>query len=187
MAPILILFGISGVGKTTAARRISARYPQVLTFQASSLLKSALAQSGEALRTAAHDQIAANQTVLAGALDAARSESMDRPVMLDAHSVIDNDRTLVPLPLETFSPLRPEGIAVLTADPEMIAERRSAGERIRPARSTAELTQHQAQALAVAKSHALALGVPFASFDTEDEDGLRRFVAAVLRLPACPH
>lgn len=144
---------------------------------------SALAQSGEALRTAAHDQIATNQTALAGALKVAWHRSEDRPVILDAHCVIDNDKTLVALPLEIFAPLRPEGVAVLTAAPGVIAERRRVGARIRPARSEGELAEHQAKALAVARSHASALGVPFAAFDTEDTEGLLRFVAPILRLP----
>lgn len=161
LAPTLILFGVSGVGKTTAATRMLERFPAWLHFQASTLLRSALNQSGESLRTAEPKQIASNQHALAAALAGARASFPGRPVIIDAHSVIDNDETLVPLPLETFSALQPIAIAFLAAPAEEISRRRKLDPRGRPSRNAKQISAYQDLAEVVARDHARTLGVPF--------------------------
>ncbi|CAN7642485.1 AAA family ATPase [Phenylobacterium sp. LjRoot219] len=180
--PTLIIFGISGVGKTTAAQAMLDRFAGLRHFQASSLLKAAHAQSGEELRTAPAERIAENQTVLSRALADARSGSPGAPAILDAHSVIDNDRGLVDLPLQTFAALEPDAIAFLRADPNAIVARRLSDARHRPARSAAQLAAYQDRAEMVAAAHARALGIPFQVVEGGDHETLARFLADALHL-----
>uniref|UniRef100_B0SXW9 Adenylate kinase-like protein n=1 Tax=Caulobacter sp. (strain K31) TaxID=366602 RepID=B0SXW9_CAUSK len=181
-ASTLILFGISGVGKTTASRRILTRFPGILHFQASTLLKAVLSQSGEALRTASPAQIASNQRELAEALRRERAGDPCAPALLDAHSVIDNDATLVELPFEIFAPIRPVAIAFLRADPDIIRCRRQNDGRARPARTNDQLAAHQHQALEAARRHASALQIPFAVVDSDAPEALLDFVKLHLNL-----
>jgi len=63
-----ILFGLSGVGKTTMGRKVIGLDAGIAHLSASDLLKAAHSQSGEELRTAQQDRLVANQLVLKDAL-----------------------------------------------------------------------------------------------------------------------
>lgn len=172
----LILFGVSGVGKTTAAQAAMRRFPDLLHFQASTLLKAALAQSGEALRTADASRIASNQTGLYDALCEARSLHLGRPALLDAHSVIDNDVELVDISLEVFAAIQPAAIALLLAPPATLLRRRLEDQRARPERSLEELERYQRRSEDAARGFAISLNVPFAAFDTDDQAELMDYI-----------
>lgn len=160
--PIVVaMFGLSGVGKGWIARQVCARHPMVLHLEASALLRAALNQSGEALRTAAEDVMADNQRRLAAAFASARAAEPDRPVLFDGHSVIDNDAGLVDIPAAVIAPLRPDHIVFVADTGAAIASRRAADTRHRPLRTADDLGQHQARALAMAESYAVTLSVPF--------------------------
>lgn len=177
----LILFGISGVGKTTAAEALIRRVDGLQYFEASALLKSAHGQSGEILRTASPDRIAENQLALADALRQARRSLAGAPAIIAAHSVIDNDQTLVDLPLAIFAAIDPTAIAFLWSTPETIAARRAADTRERPIRSVQQLAEYQTRAEAVASAHAQALEVPFEPIEASDHEALVSFTVRTLR------
>ena len=151
----VLLFGVSGVGKSTAAEKLTRLLPELLHFQASTLLREALATSGENLRTAKPRKIAENQNALANALTDARRPHPKRPVLVDAHSVIDNDEALIPLPLESFAALQPSIIAFLKAAPADIQRQRLTDSRERPKRTIAQIAAYQEFALEVARRLAI--------------------------------
>ena len=111
------LFGLSGVGKTRFASELVAREPRILHLQASALLRKASGLLDEELRTADRDAMHANQKALADALQEARAGRRERPVLIDAHSVIDNDVDLLDVPFEAIRPLGIGHYLFVRADP----------------------------------------------------------------------
>jgi adenylate kinase len=136
----MVVFGISGVGKTTACHRYVLHHPEVLHLKASELLRDALKVDPENLRTQSSAGIIKNQDRLAQALQDRLTESGLENFVLDAHSFIDNDGDLVSIPTATIASLKPTGLILLEATPEEIAARRLlSGDRKRPQRSIEEL------------------------------------------------
>jgi len=166
--PVVGLFGISGVGKTRFASALVELTPEVLHLQASALLRQANGLGNEALRTANRDQLVANQSALALATEQARSGQRERPLLIDAHSVIDNDVELVDVPFEAIQPLNIETYIFLRASPASIIQRRAASTRSRPLRSADELAEHQSRALVVCREYADRSGRPLVIIDVPD-------------------
>lgn len=166
--PVVGLFGLSGVGKTRYAQEVVARQPSVLHLQASDLLRRASGLNNEDLRTAQRDRLVANQDTLAAALYEARAGRRDRPVLIDAHSVIDNDVELVDVPFEAVEPLFIDAFVFLRADPELIVARRSRSDRVRPHRSAEALAEHQRRALDVCGQYASRSGAPLTIVEVMD-------------------
>jgi adenylate kinase len=162
MGQCVLVFGVSGVGKTHACADYAARHPDTLFVSASSLLKAATAASGEALRTASAAQIRRNQARLAGALAAFRAGREALPVLIDAHGVIDNDSAFVRIPLSAIRSLSPDRLILLEAAPAMIAERRAADARSRPQRPIEAIVREIAAERAAVKSYARALDLNLA-------------------------
>lgn len=162
------LFGLSGVGKTRYAQDVVARVPRVLHLQASELLRRASGLCDEELRTAQRDRLVANQDALASALEEARSGQRDRPVLIDAHSVIDNDVELVDVPFQAIRPLGIDAFVFLRADPGLIVVRRSRSDRHRPYRSADTLAEHQHRALDACMVYATRSGAPLTIVDAVD-------------------
>lgn len=177
--PTVVVFGISGVGKSTACQRYLDAHPEWMHFSASDLLKAAHSQSGEQLRTAASDTIKQNQLALGEELDRRRGLQPNRPILVDAHSVIDNDKTLTIIPAETIASLKPLGLIFLAAPVEVIVERRARGDRVRPARTVIELENHQAEALSATREYASALALPIFVLEAGDDAA---FAAALLEI-----
>lgn len=159
--PRVGLFGISGVGKSHLGRRIVAARPNVLHLVASALLKDAHQATGENLRTASADAVARNQNALREMVDRAAARRPLDPIVLDAHSVIDNDAGLVPVPYGAIGPIGLSAFLFLRDDPALIVERRRDPSRQRPDRSAAELAAQQDLAQAFCADFARLGGVSF--------------------------
>lgn len=166
--PVVGLFGLSGVGKTKYAQEVVARDPRVLHLQASELLRRASGLDDEELRTARRDRLVANQGALAAALEEARAGRRDRPVLIDAHSVIDNDVELVNVPFEAIDPLGIDAFVFLRAEPELIVARRLRSDRLRPYRSAETLAEHQRRALDACGEYAARSGAPLTIVEAVD-------------------
>lgn len=165
MGKCVLVFGVSGVGKTHACADYSARHPNTLFVSASSLLKAATAASGEALRTASAAQIRRNQARLADALAAYRAGRETMPILIDAHGVIDNDSEFVRIPLSAIRSLAPDQLILLEAEPALVAERRAADTRSRPHRPIEAIVREIAAERAAVKSYARALDLNLAIGD----------------------
>lgn len=179
-APLIALLGISGVGKSHLARLLLRTRPDLLRLSASSLLKSRLHTTGERLRTASGPAVASNQFALVDALAAAREGAWDRPVILEAHAVIDNDRELVDVPLQVMEAMGVSGILSLVAQPDTILARRAHDHRLRPERTALELTAQQERSRSMARHYAVGLNVPIAEVDSADVASSLQFVDHVL-------
>lgn len=166
--PVAGLFGISGVGKTWLGSGLVAAMPNILHLQASTLLRQAHGITDEALRTSSAKDLRSNQVALALAMRDARLGQQNRPVLIDAHSVIDNDKGLVWIPYEAIEPLCIGHYLFLSADPETIAHRRACSDRVRPIRSVEVLRDQQQQALAACKDYAQQSGAPLTVLESTD-------------------
>lgn len=162
MSRCVLVFGVSGVGKTYACADYSARHPDTLFVSASSLLKTATADSDEALRTASPDKIRNNQALLAGALAAFRAGREALPILIDAHGVIDNDSEFVRIPLSAVRSLSPDRLILLEAAPALVAQRRAADVRLRPQRPIEAIIREIAAEREAVKSYAHALDLDLA-------------------------
>ncbi|WP_295174299.1 AAA family ATPase [uncultured Brevundimonas sp.] len=174
---VSILFGLSGVGKTTMGRRVIDQETGIYHVSASDLLKAAHSQTGEELRTAQQDRLVENQQVLASALSEWPFPAGTRHILLDAHSVIDNDKVLVDIPVDAIASLKPSRLIFLTDDPAAIATRRLSGDRPRPVRTTSELNEHQERSLTVCRGYSEEMGVSLVVVKSGDLAGFRAALA----------
>lgn len=167
-APLILIFGISGSGKSHLAKKLTRARPAILRLTASSLLKSWFHTTGERLRTAQQDTVVANQSALRDALANARKDDWERPVILEAHAVIDNDEGLVDVPFDTFRGLGVSYVLSVLAPVDVIAERRKKDQRHRPERGPGELNDQQIRSLSASRLIAEELNVPFAVINSDD-------------------
>ncbi|WP_422395322.1 ATP-binding protein [Methylobacterium bullatum] len=156
----IIVFGLSGVGKSTTCQQFVARHPRYTHISASRLLKDATGAHGEELRVTAESTIQSNQGRIGYALDLHRLKLNGRPIVVDAHSVIDNDQMLVPVPTQAIASMRPDAMVFLEEEPEIILQRRLKDLRQRPVRTSEELKQQQCVAKKTVIDYSNSLGIP---------------------------
>lgn len=175
-APVIGLFGISGSGKTHLARSIVKIRPEMLRISASTLLKSAHRSTGEILRTADAERVVDNQNALPRALRKWRDTHERRPILLEAHALIDNDRELVEVPFEVLRTIGLAAILSIEADPAEIAARRRQDDRERPVRTIDELQRQQTRSLELTRSLSQRLDIPFQRMSSRDLSAAVRFI-----------
>ena len=177
----ILVFGVSGVGKSWLCRQASevmgARH-----ISGSELIRvgkervTAQSVSQDSLRT---DQVIDNQTLLLDGYRAFRSQSQGL-ILFDGHNVIDTDAGLVRIPPEVILALEPAAIAVITADPMMIVERRTADTtRARPGRSLGELAAYQALCVSTGMEQAGMMEIPFRTIASGDTKNFLAFARTV--------
>lgn len=164
----LLVFGISGVGKTASCEAFIVSHPEFFYVRASALLTEALATTAETLRTGSARQIEKNQAVLGERLGRLRANQPARSVLVDVHAVIDNDVELVKIPLTTIESLEPDGLILLEAQPEIVAARRKNDLRSRPERSVNDLDRELAAERAAVTEFGAALRLPVEIADVPD-------------------
>lgn len=174
------MLGISGVGKSHLTRAIAKALPSAIRLTASSLLRKELHTTGEKLRTAEGGDVRNNQALLVSALKAERRGRWDRPVLLEAHTFIDNDRELVDVPTDVMRDLDVAGILVLEAPASEISRRRLNDKRKRPRRSVSEIEHQQAHSSAIARKYAAELDIPLKFVKSGDKLAATEFIEQVL-------
>lgn len=176
--PCTLVFGVSGVGKTSACEAFCARHTNTLFVSASSLLESVKRMSAEALRTAAAQDIIDNQEVLGRALAAFRQGRETRPVLIDAHGVIDNDHELVRVPVSAIRALDPDRLVLIEAPPRVIAQRRAGATRPRPLRNEDALVREMTAEREVVMAFADELGLDLRIGDLSDDVTLDQLLSS---------
>ncbi|WP_158304373.1 ATP-binding protein [Beijerinckia indica] len=156
----LLLFGVSGVGKTTACRSYTLRHANVLCLNAGSLLSAASHCEANELRSSSSDAIIRRQFFLADALDRQLRGCNAELVIIDGHAIIDNNRELVRVPVEVVQSLKPHGLLLLEASVSDIFHRRLERKQC-PYRSELELSLEMEQERQAVESYANELGLPF--------------------------
>lgn len=167
---LILVFGISGVGKTTLCTGIVRDKPGIFRFSASELLRSATNETSEYLRTSSPDQISENQNLIRQQLLARVPDDYDGIVLLEAHSVIDNGKQLVRIPEGIISDLLPNRLVFLEAEPSLIATRRQLqGEGRGEIRSVDEISRHQKLAIEQASLYSDMLGIKLERIKVDDQ------------------
>jgi adenylate kinase len=182
IGPCFIVFGVSGIGKSTACRKFANAHPEFLYVQASSLLSEASQTDPEVLRRASKAQILINQDLIVEAFRGFRAGRLERPVLLDAHAVIDNDQSFVEVPVAVISAFEPAGLILMDSTPETVSFRRDNDLRRRPKRNKAQIARGlEAERSAVAR-YAKLLGVPSRTLRDGDQSSLELAVRELERI-----
>ncbi|MCK1298144.1 AAA family ATPase [Bradyrhizobium sp. 24] len=164
-----IVFGVSGVGKTTACLDFVTRHPLFLFLSASSLIAEAKGVSLKSLRTASVQQLIANQEVLQLAVEHRLQKHGSSSFILDGQCVLDNGSEIVVLPAEAIAPFRANGLILLEAPASTIFDRRSRDDRERPQRSIEEIAEQLAMNREAVQRYATHLKVPFVFAEAKEE------------------
>ena len=158
----ILVFGVSGVGKTVSCEDFSLRHPNYLYTRASKLLSEASSESSEKLRTSDADRVISNQKLLISRFWEFRKGQLDRPILLDAHAVIDNDATLIKVPVQVVTALEPAALILLEAPINLLVQRRASGIRQRPPRTPEQLRLEMNAESQAVKEYSRELRVPLA-------------------------
>ncbi len=162
---VVAVLGLSGVGKSTLVRKAGER-KNILHLVASDLIKARLSQTSEQLRQGA---VWDNQALMLAEFADRLKNAGSTTIVFDGHSIIDTPDGLLEIPLSVFQAISPSAIVFIEAWPEVIAQRRASDTgRTRPARSAAELAQHQEIAKRRASLFAAELGAPFVAIASDD-------------------
>ena len=156
------------MGKTTACDRLVILRPDVRRYAASELLRAATRRSSEELRTASAGRIRDNQKLIRAELQRRLEPGVSGPVVIEAHSVIDNGTQLVAIPLAVVADLEPSRLVLLEAAPKVILRRRaSQAEGRGVVRDPKQIGYHQDAALTQAQEYARELGLPLYRLRTD--------------------
>lgn len=170
----IIVFGIAGVGKTTACKQYVSRHPDYVHLIASTLIREATGMSLAQLRAASAEQLMANQSILHDAVEQKLSEIRVSNFILDGQCVLDNGKALVVLDTADIAPFRPSGLLLLEAPPREIERRRLGDSRVRPLRTESEIKEQLLLNREAVRSYAEGLGIPFVVAEAEGPMSLER-------------
>ncbi len=179
---MIVLSGISGIGKSTTISRIKNEFDFV-HLQASQMIKEFFQKSNklnytsEQLRTRDASE---NQQALISVLQTLPD---DGNYIFDAHSVIDTPNGMHKIPSEVFKAANPNHLIFLFDKPNEILRRRLRdGTRTRPERSADELADHQNLALANMAEIATKLDRSLTVLSTSKIDELKFLIRSSFNL-----
>lgn len=179
----VLVFGISGVGKTWLIARARDQLMPVLTWRASEMIGEARQISNsEDLRRLPVNELHASQELLVRGFTARRCANPDALVILDAHSVIDADSGLVEIAIDVVARLDPAGLIHVGDTAVHIQRRRDADvARPRPVRNAAELEHYQERSLEMCRRYSEALQVLLVEVTSGEEQAFIRAVERIVK------
>ena len=179
----ILVFGISGVGKTRLIARAKDQLMPVLTWRASEMIGEARQISNsEDLRRLPVTELQASQELLVRGFTARRCANSDALVILDAHSVIDADGGLIEIAIDVVARLHPAGLIHVGDTAAHIQRRRDADvARPRPVRNAAELEHYQERSLEMCRRYSEALQVPLVEVISGEEQAFIRAVRRIIK------
>lgn len=173
---ILVLSGISGIGKSTTITTIKNEF-NFTHLQASQMIKEFFHNTQKEKYTSEQLRIknpSENQKALISVL---RTLSDDENYIFDAHTIIDTPNGIYEIPIEVFEAASPDHLIFLFEDPAQILARRSNDkDRTRPERSVDQLAEHQNLALINIAQIANKLKRPLTVLSTSQVDELDSLV-----------
>ncbi len=121
-----LVFGVSGVGKTTACADYVRRHLGFAHLNAGLLIGASRNLTNSNSRTSDPQQILDNQAIIVQQLAEFRRVNPDQSILLDSHAIINSDRDLIRVPLGTIRSTSPDGLLLLEAPASTIFARRQA-------------------------------------------------------------
>jgi adenylate kinase len=173
MRPVVIVVcGISGVGKTWRVADALRSLPHAVTWTASEIIGTERQnQDTEYLRSLPTDEINRSQEMLVAGFGRRLAAQDCDLVLLDAHSVIDSAAGLHDIPVDVFRRLTPRGFVHLSDFVESIHQRRrNDHKKQRPDRTLSELEVHQDRSLGNCRQYGAELGVPVVPLHETDTE-----------------
>jgi adenylate kinase len=184
MTKVVLVFGVSGVGKSWMISRYAAQ-AKVAHVQASQLMRDAKAAqigntvTSEDLRCG---PVLDNQSLLIDAFIKVLATEA-RPIIFDGHCLVDAGEQLIEISVDVIRQLKPSGIVLVRAPAEEIVRRRESDvSRQRPTRTADALTVQQNRCVALCAAYAKELGIRFVQVDAGDEHGFARVVGDLLQM-----
>ncbi|MGU3398265.1 AAA family ATPase [Brucellaceae bacterium D45D] len=117
---LIMVFGISGVGKTTACAEYAKQHPNVLHSSASALLRL----HRETAKTRTIEEIMQDQLLLVDLVRTLRADTRAQLMLLDAHSLISMADHEIIIPANIIASMKPNGMIFFRATGEVINSRR---------------------------------------------------------------
>jgi adenylate kinase len=180
---LVCVFGISGVGKTTRIGQFVWEHRDWRALSAGEVLAQLSGQNREALRTSDRAAIEGNQTSLAEEI---RRRCLAEPHvnwLLDAHSVIDNGRELVPVPVVTISRIAPHRLVFLFDEAAEIHQRRAMDDqRERPLPGVRRMAEEQSLAWQTCVGYARELKLELYRVNIDDPSAFARAILATSQM-----
>ena len=169
---IVIVFGISGVGKTSLIAQHVARDSGCVHISGSTVIEGILSSSdkqGTVRRDKDKRTLLKLQELAVREIHRESQSYGNKLVILDAHNVIDAADGLVRIPVSVFESLSPILLLFVYDDPKEIKMRRLEDtSRRRPNIRTSELACYQDIAFDTARSYSSALGIDLAQVRSGD-------------------
>jgi len=154
---LLMVFGVSGVGKTTACAEYARRKEHVEHLSASRLL--GLERSSATGRS--EDEALLDQHKLVELVLQARATTAADVLLLDAHSVVLAGGRQLIVPVDIIASMEPTGLIFFEADPEVVVHRRSGrGDQITDVPDLDGMKQLQLVALRAVEEYSRILRCP---------------------------
>ncbi|GCE90267.1 AAA family ATPase [Acetobacter sp. DmW_136] len=176
----IMVFGVSGIGKTTACKAYVSKNPMAIYLSMGTLMQEIKQDTGERLRLRGVDKIKADQHLLGEVLDKKLSVGSFEVALLDAHSVIDNGHELVTVPVEAVALLQPNAIISLTASASDVLARRTGDTRVRPLRKVEDIEKQIKESNHMAKSYSERLSLPFEEASVTESFDLTPLIKKIL-------
>ena len=180
--PCILVFGISGSGKTTACLDAVRALPTLRYVSASELLRAGTSPTPESFSTRTAQEAAGDQFRLADLLIRYRLQMRGHPVLIDAHATVPTRDGLLTVPLEVIASIRPTAIALVEKPAhEVDLQRRHDLSRHRPPRSHQQLAEEMANERLAAESYASELRLQFGTIPTTTWPSLLSFIEIAQR------
>ncbi len=176
----VLIFGVSGVGKSTLISNFVSSHKEWSHLQAGTLLKESLKFDRDELRLVSGGEIRSNQDVLVHSFRQKIESDNLTHVLFDGHSVINNGTSIVKIPLEVIKAFEASAIIFIEASPEEIIIRREKDKtRKRAILSAEDIRDEQAIALIYSGETAESLGIAFYKINSGEAPEFEKIIKLI--------
>lgn len=183
-ALIVAVFGIPGVGKTSTIWRTLQKYPQCISLSVSRLIAESTATKNptDNLRTKLKNQILESQNIAIQGIKKVSQTYPRKLILVDAHSVIDNDQELIRIPIRVVESFEPSILVFIYDEPAQIRTRRQGDKkRMRADRTVDQITAEQSTALDTCREYSLSLQIRLCEIKAGDTISLGQVIEQQLQ------
>lgn len=179
---LILVFGVSGAGKTATCLNYCAHNADAVYVSASSILANRTGQTTEQLRLSTAFVIGENQSILTAEINKIRCSSGSSLLIVDAHAVIDNGALLVPVSFQIIESLTPTGIVLLEPPAKQVVAQREISDRRRAVKTIEQIGRELIAERSAVQSYSIALNVPLITLREPHAISLASAIADITRI-----